>query len=369
MKIIGIGNALLDVLIRLDNDHPLTESGIKKGAMDLIDELTMRRIQKAYAGLERLEAPGGSVCNTMRALARLCERTAWRNDERSESRDHLRAMPSKEELFLRSEKMQHGDWMARHGADVGYIGKIGNDTAGAVYEKEIRKAGVHPYLFVTEGLSGCSTVLISPDGERTMATFLGPAGALSNDEIPDEILQAFDCLYIEGYLIVNEKLFLPMLKRAKRMGLKVALDLSNFNIVNGFKNMLKEVIPAYVDILFSNESEANAYTGLPAIEAIDLIADTVEIAVVTVGKEGVWAKQGNRKLHDAAISNRVVDTTGAGDHFAAGFLFGYSRDATLEQSTRIGSLLSANVIETVGAQIPDACWTQIKLKIDGILRK
>ena len=324
MKILGIGNALLDVLLQLDSDDTLRETGIKKGAMDLIDESKMIEIQRAQSGLQRSEAPGGSVCNTIRALARL-------------------------------------------GTDVGYIGKVGNDHNAKFYEQEIIKAGVAPFFVRTEGVSGCSTVLISPDGERTMATFLGPAATLSDDEIADEILQQYDCLYLEGYLITNEKLFLPILKRARSMGLKVALDLSNFNIVNGFRDFLKEVIPVYVDILFANESEATAYTGLPASEAIDVIAQNVEISVVTVGKDGVWAKKGDLKVHDAAISKNVVDTTGAGDNFAAGFLFGYSLDATLEQSVRIGTLLSGNVIETVGAQIPGERWSQIMLKVEGIL--
>lgn len=283
-------------------------------------------LQKAQSELQRSEAPGGSVCNTMRALARL-------------------------------------------GAEAGYIGKIGNDPAGMFYEREIQHAGVTPFLIRTEGVSGCSTVLVSPDGERTMATFLGPAATLTDAEIADEILRQYDCLYIEGYLIANEKLFLPVLKRAKNIGLKVALDLSNFNIVTGFKDFLKKVIPVYVDILFSNDSEASAYTGLPACEAIDLIANDVEISIVTVGKDGVWAKQGNRKVHDASISRRVVDTTGAGDNFAAGFLYGYSLGISLEQSVRIGSILSANVIETIGAQIPDERWEQIKLKVTDYLNE
>jgi len=324
MKIIGIGNALLDVLIRLDSDDALFDMGIQKGAMDLIDASKMIAIQQAQSGLKRLEAPGGSVCNTMRAMARL-------------------------------------------GAEVGYIGKVGNDCIGQFYEKETEKAGVKPFFVRTAGVSGCSTVMISPDGERTMATFLGPAGTLVNEEITDDILRQFDCLYMEGYLITNEKLFLPLLKRAKKLGLKVALDLSNFNIVTGFIDLLKEVIPTYVDILFSNESEANAYAGRPAGEAIDQISKDVDVAVVTVGKDGVWAKQGELKIHFPALSDRVVDTTGAGDHFAAGFLYGYSEKADLYQSVRIGSLLSANVIDTVGAQIPEARWEQIKLNVDQIL--
>ncbi len=326
MKIIGIGNALLDVLFRLESDDTLSDMGVKKGAMDLVDESKMKEIQKVQSGLQRLEMPGGSVCNTIRAMARL-------------------------------------------GADVGYVGKVGNDNAGKVYEEETKKTGINPFFVRTEGITGCSTVLISPDGERTMATFLGPAATLSDTDIPDELLRQYDCLYMEGYLISNEKLFFPMLKRVKNLGLKVALDLSNFNIVNGFRDLLKDVIPAYVDILFSNESEAEAYTGLPAREAIDMISKEVEISIVTIGKEGVLAKSDGRMIHDMALESNVVDTTGAGDNYAAGFLFGYSQGATLEQAVRIGSLLSGNVIETVGAQIPEERWEQIKLKVNEILRK
>ena len=325
MKVLGIGNALLDVALRLESDATLDELGIKKGAMELIDEATMREIQRAQAGLERTETPGGSVCNTMRAMAHL-------------------------------------------GANVGYIGKIGDDTTGKIYEAETEKAGVKPFFVRTQGISGCSTVLVSPDGERTMATFLGPAATLTNEEIPEATLRAYNCLYLEGYLITNEDLFLPVLKRAKKAGLRIALDLSNFNIVNGFKDVLKEVIPAYVDILFANESEAEAYTGLPAREAIEAIMNEVDIAVVTLGKEGVLLGYDGMVEHQAARDCRVIDTTGAGDHFAAGFLYGYTVWATLSQSAKIGTLLSSHVIGTFGAQIDEALWPKIKLKVIHIIR-
>ncbi|MDR0393543.1 MAG: PfkB family carbohydrate kinase, partial [Tannerella sp.] len=167
----------------------------------------------------------------------------------------------------------------------------------------------------------------------------------------------------------NDLLFLPILKRAKSLGLKIALDLSNFNIVSGFKDLLKEIIPACVDILFSNESEAEAYTGLSAREAIDAISKEVEVSVVTIGKEGALASAGGRVIHEKALSGKVVDTTGAGDNFAAGFLYGYSQGATMEQSVRIGSLLAGNVIEVFGPQIAGERWEQIKLKVSGILKK
>ena len=326
MKIIGVGNALLDVLLSLKSDSTLQEMGVEKGAMDLIDESAMKEIQRAQAGLERTQAPGGSVCNTMRAMARL-------------------------------------------GSEVGYVGKIGDDLYGNIYEEAVKKTGVDPFFVRTQGISGCSTILVSPDGERTMATFLGPAATLCHEEIPDDILRNYDCIYIEGYLISNDKLFLPVLKRAKSLGLKIALDLSNFNIVNGFRDLLKEVIPAYVDILFSNESEAEAYTGLPAREAVDVITKDVETSLVTIGKDGVLAGQNGQVVHEKALESKVIDTTGAGDNFAAGFLYGYSRGATLEQSARIGSLLAGNVIEMFGAQIAEERWEQIKLKVNEILRK
>jgi sugar/nucleoside kinase (ribokinase family) len=324
MKILGIGNALSDVLLRLKSDEMLAGLGMKKGAMDLIEEDRMIAIHRAQAGLERNEVPGGSVCNTMRAMARL-------------------------------------------GADVGYVGKVGSDATGRFYEQAVRKAGVTPYFVHTEGISGCSTVFISPDGERTMATFLGPAAALAAAEIPDEILRAHDCIYIEGYLIANEALFLPILQRIDKLGLGVALDLSNFNIVNGFRNLLSEVIPRYVRILFSNGSEAKAYTGLNAGEAVRKISEQVEISVVTVGKEGALVGSRGDVIAVPASGGSPVDTTGAGDNFAAGFLYGQSVGASLEQSARIGALLAGHVIETVGSQIPDGLWEQIKLKVNGLL--
>ncbi|MDR1103332.1 MAG: adenosine kinase [Tannerella sp.] len=322
MKILGIGNALLDVLLRLESDDTLVKMGMAKGAMDLIGEAQMRTVHQAQKGLKRDEAPGGSACNTMRAMARL-------------------------------------------GAEVGYIGKIGSDETGAFYEQAVRNAGVTPYFVHTEGISGCSTVLISPDGERTMATFLGPAETLSAAEVADETLRAYDCVYIEGYLISNEALFLPVLQRIDKLGLTVALNLSNFNIVNAFRDLLQEIVPRYVRILFANESEAEAYTGLPAGAAVQKMAETVDISVVTVGEKGALVGSREGCIAVPASGGHPVDTTGAGDNFAAGFLYGLSVNASLEQSARTGAFLAGHVIETVGPQIPDDRWEQIKLKIKG----
>ena len=324
MNTIGLGNALVDVLLKLESDDVLAEVGIAKGAMDMINRDQMVTIRKTQENLERSQAPGGSVCNTMRAMACL-------------------------------------------GSKTGFIGKIGDDTVGEYYEQELKKAGVTPYFLRTEGISGSCTVLISPDGERTMGTFLGPGPDITSEEIKDEILRNYNCIYIEGYLLVNEELVKGTMQKAKNAGLKVALDLSNFNIVNAFHGLLEDIIPNYVDILFSNESEAEAFTGLKAQDAVKALSEKVEISLVTLGKEGALVGSKGQVISVSAEGGKPVDTTGAGDHFAAGFLYGQSIGATLEQSARIGSLLAGYIIDVVGAQIPDDKWEQIKLKVNSIL--
>jgi len=324
MNTLGLGNALVDVLLKLENDNPLSEIGIVKGAMDMIDENQMIVIQKTQSHLERAQVPGGSVCNTMRAMANL-------------------------------------------GTQSGFIGKIGTDSLGRYYEEALLEVGVTPYFSKAEGISGCCTVLISPDGERTMGTFLGPAPTLTPDDIREDVIAQYDYIYIEGYLLVNEPLVRSTMEKAQRRGVKIALDLSNFNIVNAFRGFLEDIIPTYVNILFCNESEAKAFTGLEPQDAIRKISGMVDVAVVTLGKEGSIVSGNGKLVPIAAEGGKPVDTTGAGDHFAAGFLYGQSAGATLEQSGRIGSLLAGYVIDVVGAQIPPQHWEQIKLKVAAIL--
>ena len=324
MKILGLGNALVDVLSKLESDETLVKIGIQKGAMDMISREQMYVIRKYQANTETTQAPGGANCNTMRAIALL-------------------------------------------GGQSGFIGKVGDDNLGQFYEEALLKAGVASYLIKTEGPSGACTVFISPDGERTMGTFLGPAPTISPDEITEDVLRNYNCIHIEGYLIVNEELVRETMKKAKRLGLKVALDLANYNIVNAYKGLLEEVIPQYVDILFANASEAEAFTGLPAQEAVKALEKQVHVALVTLGKDGSLIGSEGKFYHVDAEGGKPVDTTGAGDNFAAGFLYGQSVGASLVQSAQIGSMLSGYVIDVVGPQVPADKWEQIKLKVKTIL--
>ncbi|MDR0995201.1 MAG: adenosine kinase, partial [Tannerella sp.] len=243
MSTLCLGNALVDILLRLDNDDRLREIGIAKGAMDMIEEGQSRQIQEQLSLLPRSQSPGGSACNVARALAAL-------------------------------------------GGKAGFVGKIGADAAGASYEEAIAAAGVSPHLVKTAGLSGNCTVMISPDGERSMGTFLGPAPTLVPADLPEALIASYDIIYIEGYLIVNEPLVRSTMEKAKKQGVRVALDLANFNIVNGFKPLLEDLVDTYVDLLFANASEAEAFTGLPAEAAICELGKRVEIATVTLGYGG-----------------------------------------------------------------------------------
>ena len=299
MKILGLGNALVDVLSKLDSDETLVKIGIQKGAMDMISREQMYVIRKYQANTETTQAPGGANCNTMRAIALL-------------------------------------------GGRSGFIGKVGDDNLGQFYEEALLKAGVASYLIKTEGPSG-------------------------PDEITEDVLRGYDCIHIEGYLIVNEELVRETMKKAKRLGLKVALDLANYNIVNAYKGLLEEVIPQYVDILFANASEAEAFTGLPAQEAVKALEKQVHVALVTLGKDGSLIGSEGKFYHVDAEGGKPVDTTGAGDNFAAGFLYGQSVGASLVQSAQIGSMLSGYVIDVVGPQVPADKWEQIKLKVKTIL--
>lgn len=324
MKTIGLGNPLLDVLVRLSGDELLSEVGLLKNAMVLIDREKMLEIRSKVENLPISMIPGGSSANTIRAMATL-------------------------------------------GAPVGYLGKIGTDTYGDFYEEQLIKKGAVSHLLRKDTDSGISTVLISTDGERTMGTYLGPAAELVYQDITEDILSQYDTVYIEGYLIINDELFRGVLKDAKRLGLKVALDLASFNVVEDNKATLLEVIPEYVDILFANEEEAAAFTGKAPVEALHEIAQMVDIAVVKVGAKGAYISQNGEVTHVEVYGGAPIDTTGAGDCFAAGFLYGLTQQAEMKACGELGSLLGGTVIAQVGPEIPESEWEQIKLKVNEIL--
>ncbi|MCF0198234.1 MAG: adenosine kinase [Bacteroidaceae bacterium] len=320
-KITGIGNALTDVLVRLTDDAILAELGLPKGGMKLIDDARMHDITRLMHSLQPTRATGGSASNTMLALA------------------HLGAQPV-------------------------FIGCVADDEYGRFFRNNCAETGIEARLLTAEGHSGVANTFISPDGERTFATYLGAAASLSADHITDDLFRETSLLHIEGYLSCNHALTDAICHTAQRLGVTMSLDLASYNLVESERAYLSQLVEQYIDIVFANEEESAAFTGCTDPEAAaEAIAQRCKVAVVKVGSRGALAVRGTEHVSVPAHKVEVVDTTAAGDFFAGGFLYAYTRGATLEQCLQAGTLLGGQVIQTVGTRLPDATWDFINQQI------
>lgn len=325
-KIIGMGNALVDVLVRIDDDSLLEKLHLPKGSMQLIQEDTLSEIRKYTSGMKIHRSTGGSAGNTVCALAAL-------------------------------------------GANPGFIGKVGQDETGAFFGDTLRQRGVNALLTTSDLPSGIASTFISTDGERTFGTYLGAAATLKAEDLSRKMFAGYNYLYIEGYLLQDHDLMLRAVQLAKEEGLQVCLDMASYNVVEAERDFFDQLIVKYVDIVFANESEALAYTGKAPHEALEEIASKCSIAVVKTGKEGSLVKKGTEviQLLSCPIDN-VLDTTGAGDFYAAGFMYGLTCGYSLEKCVQISTILATAVIQEVGTTLPAKKWDEIKLNIESLLQ-
>jgi sugar/nucleoside kinase (ribokinase family) len=324
-KLIGIGNALVDVLATLQDDNLLAEMSLPKGSMQLVDECKFHTISDKFASMKTHQATGGSAGNTVFALANL-------------------------------------------GATPGFIGKTGRDDFGDFFARHGKKFGVDLKILQGDLPTGVASTFISPDGERTFGTYLGAASTLMADDLTLEMFRGYDYLYIEGYLVQNHDLILHAAQLAREAGCQVCIDLASYNVVAADLDFFDMLVTKYVDIVFANEEEAKAFTGKEADEAVHAIAAKCSIAVVKVGARGSLVQKGSDCHHvQTPVVKRVVDTTGAGDFYAAGFMYGLMSGYSLDKCCRIGSLLASNVIQVIGTTLPKKRWDEIKQGIDAIV--
>lgn len=325
-KIIGMGNALVDVLVRIDDDSLLEKLHLPKGSMQLIQEDTLSEIRKYTSGMKIHRSTGGSAGNTVCALAAL-------------------------------------------GANPGFIGKVGQDETGAFFGDTLRQRGVNALLTTCDLPSGIASTFISTDGERTFGTYLGAAATLRAEDLSRKMFAGYNYLYIEGYLLQDHDLMLRAVQLAKEEGLQVCLDMASYNVVEAERDFFDQLIVKYVDIVFANESEALAYTGKAPHEALEEIASKCSIAVVKTGKEGSLVKKGTEviQLLSCPVDN-VLDTTGASDFYAAGFMYGLTCGYSLEKCVQISTILATAVIQEVGTTLPAKKWDEIKLNIESLLQ-
>lgn len=318
-KILGIGNALVDALVQVDNDLILTELDLPKGSMQLIDTERYIKVKKRLDALHPQRTTGGSACNTILAIANL-------------------------------------------GAETGLIGKVGDDETAVFFENSFKAHGVNTRLLCDKELpTGVASTIISPDGQRTFGTYLGAAAALSPEDVVAEWFDGYDYFYIEGYLVQNHALIRRAVELAHEAGLNVCIDLASYNIVQEDREFFAELLQQ-TDIVFANEQEAQAFTGVDdAQHNVEVLANLCEIAVVKVGKKGVLVRSGDKQVHCPAREvPHVVDTTAAGDYFSAGFLYSLATGADLMQCARLGSLLAGHIIEVVGTALSEDTWKKIK---------
>lgn len=319
-KILGMGNALVDILIRLENYELLKEFNLPKGSMQLVDQAFARKLEERANKAGITKASGGSAANTIHGLAEL-------------------------------------------NIETGYIGKVGNDSLGKFFKEDMEKAGIEPILFYGKYDTGRAVTLITPDSERTFAVYLGAAMEQTPGDISSELFKGFKYFHVEGYLVQNHELIETALKLAKKHSIKVSLDLASYNVVEENIEFLKLLVPRYVDIIFANEDEAKAFTGKDPEQALTELSGITEIAVVKTGEKGSLIKKGEEFYKIGIIDADCVDTTGAGDLYAAGFLYGLIKGLSLNESGEIGALLSGKVIENIGAKINKNTWNEIKKSI------
>lgn len=316
MKVLGMGNALVDVLAIIESDKTLEILELPKGSMQLIDEKKFEEISEEINKLHKSIVAGGSASNTIVGLASL-------------------------------------------NIETGFIGRIGKDYFGDYYKNDLEKYKVRLHLSEVDEISGIATTFISKDGQRTFGTYLGAAALLGADELDSKDFEDYKYFYIEGYLVQSHDLIERAIVLAKEAGAKVILDLASYNVVEANRDFLLHIIPQYVDIVFANEEEADSMFGLSAEDAVSVLAKDVEIAIVKAGSKGSWIQRGTDKVFVEANKVNCIDTTGAGDLYAAGFIYGLIHNCSLSVSGQIGTLLAGHVIQVIGPKIEDDKWAVI----------
>lgn len=309
--VIGIGNAIVDVLAKV-GDGFLTERHLEKGRMTLVDAPEAGKIYQDL--MPEREVSGGSAANTVASLASL-------------------------------------------GGAPAFIGKIHDDELGQLFKRDIGAAGVDFFTTaLNEGPStGRSIVLVTPDAERSMFTYLGASVKLSTADIDENLIKASKITYMEGYLWDHysaQKAMIKACKLAHKHGRKVAFSLSDASCVKRHRGEFIRIIKKYVDILFCNEEEIKTlYEQDDFYQTLDIVKPDVEIAAITRDAKGSVVINGRTKTFVEAekISN-VVDSTGAGDLYAAGFLYGLTQGRSLGTCATIGSIAASEIISHYGAR-------------------
>lgn len=326
-SILGMGNALTDILAVLPDDSLLRQFHLPKGSMQHVDMATGDRIWNTLKNIGVQYVAGGSSANTITCTA----------------------------IF---------------GMKSGFIGKVGDDELGHLYKSDQEQYGIKSYLLKGTKSSGRAMVFITaPNAERTFAVYLGAALELVTEDLKPEFFEGYDYFHIEGYLVQDQNLIRRAVEMAKVAGCIISLDMASYNVVESNEAFLHDIVDNYVDIVFANESEAKAFTRMEPREALDELARHCSIAVVKIGKDGSMLKSGDEYHFIEAWPADTIDATGAGDTYAAGFLYAHSLGMPLKVCGEVGSIIAAKVVEVIGTKIDIPRWKAAKQEIRELLAK
>jgi sugar/nucleoside kinase (ribokinase family) len=316
-RVTGIGSALVDILVTVD-DRFVANAGVPKGGMVYFDPPAIDRVLQDAGGTPQI-VPGGATCNTITGIARL-------------------------------------------GGDARFIGKSGRDPFGERLASELSRQGIDTRLVPSATPTGRVLSLITPDSQRSMLTYLGASAEMACDEFPPPHFQDCAVALVEGYLVYNRDMFQHAMHSAHQAGARIALDLSSFTVVEENHQDFQSVVRQYVDVLIANEDEARAFTGQPDEgDALRALADQAELAVVKLGARGSLIAHGEQVITIPALGKGgVVDTTGAGDLWASGFLYGLVQRLPLDQCGHLAALCGYEVCRVFGASIPEEGWQRIR---------
>ncbi|MBQ7443424.1 MAG: adenosine kinase [Bacteroidaceae bacterium] len=310
-KIIGIGNALVDILVPNTQESLLADLHFGRGGMWHIDEGHYVALSRRIAPLHPVRATGGSSANTIHALSLMGDATA-------------------------------------------YIGTVADDDNGRFFARCLEERGIENRLTMSaDGRTGVATTFVMDDGERTFATFLGVAPRIDTTRLGLERYDAGDILHVEGYLVQEYDNIEEIMRQAKAAGLRVSFDLASYNIVRAHRDFVRYLVREYVDIVFANEDEALAFAQTPDMDAVvNKLVATTDIAVVKVGKRGAHAAQGDLRAFAPARPDIVAtDSTAAGDFFAAGFLHALNEGCPIIDCLRQGGHVAQQVIQVLGTRV------------------
>jgi sugar/nucleoside kinase (ribokinase family) len=306
----GIGSPLIDFTIDV-NDSVLDDLNLKKGQMHLIDENKSRETFEKIKNYKISKTPGGSAANTLAGLA---------------------ILGGKGVLF----------------------GKVGNDPNAEFYITESEKGGVKSKLTQHNSMTGHCITFITPDSERTFATHLGAALNFRKEDVDTEEIKNSRILHLEGYLFELPELREAVIyaaKTAKDNNVKISVDLADPGLILRIPDIIDDVVKNYADIVFVNEAEAKAFTNKEKEEALDIIYSLCDVAIVKLGEQGSIIKKDLKTCHISVYKTNVVNTNGAGDMYAAGILYGLSKNIPIERAGRIASYASSLVVSQVGARL------------------